>query len=140
MLRSLIVVVLSLVFLKDQCALILSSLVVLILLLIINYFLNLKIVLYLVFVLVILRGVIVVYVYFSSLSSYIILKFDSLFIYSFIFFFYFFFVGDRFSLVFNFYYINNVHLTVFILLAYLLLILFIVVKLLNVSQFSLRRK
>merc|ERR1712002_267553 len=105
MLSSLVVILLSLIFLKDQCALIL----------------------YLVFTLVILRGVIVVYVYFSSLSRYITLRFN----FSFFFYYY---------LIFNSYYINNVYLTVFILLVYLLLILFIVVKFLSSSQFSLRSK
>merc|ERR1712002_839150 len=109
MLSSLVVILLSLIFLKDQCALIL----------------------YLVFTLVILRGVIVVYVYFSSLSRYITLRFN---------FYYFFLEEDRFNLIFNSYYINNVYLTVFILLVYLLLILFIVVKFLSSSQFSLRSK
>merc|ERR1712002_1318037 len=111
MLSSLVVILLSLIFLKDQCALIL----------------------YLVFTLVILRGVIVVYVYFSSLSRYITLRFNFSF-------YYFFLEEDRFNLIFNSYYINNVYLTVFILLVYLLLILFIVVKFLSSSQFSLRSK
>merc|ERR1712030_241893 len=98
---------------------------------------NFSLVIYLIFVLIILRGVIVIYVYFSSLSVYTTLKIENNIVFIFFFFFFNYF---KYDLSLHTYYLNNLYFSIIILLFYPLMVLFLVVKFLISGMFSLRRR
>ena len=127
-------------FLINQSVLFLSFLVVILLAINLNIFRNLERIFYFIYALVILRGVIVLYVYFCSLInrkffyterivylSGFILYLGSININSY---------GTSSSSL----YLNDIYGVLLILLCYLLIVLFIVIKVLFSEGFSLRVK
>ena len=128
----------SSVFLSNQCILVLRITLMLVIICFCRVFVNFSLIIYLIFVLIILRGVIVIYVYFSSLGGYGGIKVEINFYVGLTFFFFFFFF--EYEVTFNAYYVNRLYYTIFCLLVYLLLVLLAVAKFLRRGNFSLRSK
>merc|ERR1712136_300012 len=102
---------------------------------------NFNLVIYLIFILIMLRGVMVIYVYFSSLRIYSTLSIRNNFLFLFFFFFFFFFFYlFKYDFSLHNYYLNSLYFRIIVLLFYLLLVLFLVVKFLLYGSFSLRSK
>jgi len=130
----------SFIFLRNQCILILRILAIIMMILISGLIRNFNLVIYLIFILIMLSGVMVIYVYFSSLRIYSTLSIRNNFLFLFFFFFFFFFYLFKYDFSLHNYYLNSLYLRIIVLLFYLLLVLFLVVKFLLYGSFSLRSK